>query len=317
MPDTNAEQAFAPATRLRQRMSEHVISDDRHAAQITLSVGLSTSPLGATGAEDLVRQADAALYAAKKAGRNAVRSWEQVRDDQASKPSPEQEAVRQMERRLHRMSQQAKEMFVQSMQSLVSAQEARDPNAKSHADHVTRYATAVAETMGLADREVDIIRRAALVHDVGKIGVPDSILTKEGRLTASERQAMEDHVLVGVQILAQLRFLDREIAIVRHHHERWDGKGYPDGCGGPCIPLGARILAVADALDAMTAERVYHAPRRLPEALAVMEAEAGRQFDPEVVDGLLRWVGSVSRRLGTDEVTVADLLATEAAAIAV
>lgn len=199
---------------------------------------------------------------------------------------------------------------MRSIRGLVHAQEARDPFAKCHSENVARFAVGIARTMGLDPQQVSTIRRAALIHDVGKIGVPDGILWKPGALTPAERRLMQEHVVAGVRILDQMRFLEREIPIVRHHHERYDGRGYPDNISGEAIPLGSRILAAADALDAITADRPYRAARPVPETLQVFLEEAGRQFDPLVVDALIQWVCRVRQRLGgTGDVTVADLLA--------
>jgi HD-GYP domain-containing protein (c-di-GMP phosphodiesterase class II) len=126
---------------------------------------------------------------------------------------------------------------------------------------------------------------------------------------------MEQHVIVGVCILEQLRFLDREVPMVRHHHERWAGQGYPDGIAGQGIPLGARILAVADAFDAITSDRPYRQARPVAEALRILQEEAGRQFDPGVVDALVQWVRHMADAGGGEaDLTVEDLVRPRAAA---
>lgn len=174
---------------------------------------------------------------------------------------------------------------------------------------MTRYAVAIAGVMGLDAEETATIRRAAVLHDIGTIGVADAILRKPGKLTAEERRVMEGHVLIGVRMLDQMHFLDREISLVRHHHERWDGCGYPDGLQGEAIPRGARILAVADALDAVVSDRVYRGGGTVMDAIQTLQDESGRQFDPAVVDALVRWVVEVGRGLGTEgAVTCEDLM---------
>ena len=189
------------------------------------------------------------------------------------------------------------------------AQEARDPYSKFHSENVAHYAACIARAMGMDAQHVETLCRAALVHDIGNIGVPDGILWKPGNLTSDERHLMQQHVTAGVRILDQMRFLEREIPIVRHHHERFDGHGYPDSVSGEAIPLGARILAVADTLDALTADRPYRTARPVHEALQTIVEEAGRQFDPTVVDALLEWVCETRAGLGGDaDVTVANLL---------
>ena len=181
-------------------------------------------------------------------------------------------------------------MFIQSVQNLVRAIEAHDPNTRGHSEKVAGYAVGIAETLDLADEDVDAIRRAGMVHDIGKVGISDAILRKPERLTPEERRLVEQHVLIGASILDQFGTLDGAIPIVRYHHERWDGRGYPDGLQGEAIPLGARVLAVADVFDALTSDRAYHRARDEAATLGILKQEAGRQFDPAAVEAMARWL---------------------------
>jgi putative nucleotidyltransferase with HDIG domain len=203
-------------------------------------------------------------------------------------------------------------MFIQSIWGLAQALEARDPYTKSHSENVMRYAVGIAETLGTGQADVHLIRRAAMMHDIGKIGVPDAVLRKPGDLNQGDREVMERHPLIAIRILDQMRFLEREMPIVRHHHERWDGGGYPDGIAGPAIPTGARILAVADAFDAITSNRIYRNARGLPDAVNVLTEESGKQFDPEAADAMRRWIRRVERELKlVGKLTSQQLLATQ------
>jgi HD-GYP domain-containing protein (c-di-GMP phosphodiesterase class II) len=138
------------------------------------------------------------------------------------------------------------------------------------------------------------VRTASLLHDLGKVGVRDAILDKPGPLTPEEWTAMRQHPVTGWKILGPLGFLAEEARSVRHHHERFDGGGYPDGLAGNAIPLPARIIAVADAFDAMRTVRPYRPPLPLEKALAELEGNAGKQFDPTVVDAFQTWFGARS-----------------------
>src|SRR6185436_4086239 len=161
----------------------------------------------------------------------------------------------------------------------------KDTGTRAHSQRVQSYASALARTVG----EEGVVRDPStpygfLLHDVGKIGIPDGILLKPGPLSPAERRKMETHTVLGEAMLSGVVFLKGEgLKIVRSHHERWDGRGYPDGLAGDEIPLGARVFAVADALDAMTSDRPYR--RALPWAAATteIEAQSGKQFDPDVV----------------------------------
>ena len=309
MPNTTAEEAVSAAERVRRQMAQRTVSDERQSARVTLSAGIAAlSSGGAATGDALVREADEALYAAKHSGRNCTRTWDQITHDHEAQAGANIEAVESLRRQVANLSLQSQEMFIESIESLIRALEARDPYTRSHSEHVTRYAVGIAEAMGLDADQTAVVRRAAMVHDIGKIGVPDAILTKVDPFTADERRTMQQHALIGVRILDQLRFLDREVPIVRHHHERWDGHGYPDAISGEAIPLGARILAVADAFDAITSERVYRRARDVHEALRILIEESGRQFDPNVVDALIQWVRANGDTLGQpQEVATVDV----------
>ena len=178
----------------------------------------------------------------------------------------------------------------QSMGALVAAVDAKDPYTRVHSLAVAAYSGAVARRMRLPAGAVETIRAAALLHDVGKIGIPDAILAKSGPLTAEEFEIIQRHPELALDILGHLRTLRSERPIILHHHERYDGTGYPAGISGDRIPLGARIVAITDALDTMLSARSYKQPYSIDRIRADFEANAGRQFDPDVVDVTLRWM---------------------------
>jgi putative nucleotidyltransferase with HDIG domain len=311
MPNTDAREAVSAVERIRRSIAGRVVSDGQRSLEVTISAGVSAldSKDRTAGPDLLIRQADETLYAAKHAGGNVTKTWNEIARDRTGEIADEAARVEDLRREVAGLSLQAKEMVVQSLGGLVHALEARDAYMKAHSANVTRYAVAIAETLELDPDEAGVIRRAAMVHDIGKIAVPDSILRKRGALDDHERRIMQRHVLAGVEILGQIRFLERETPIVRHHHEYWNGGGYPDGISGEAIPLGARILAVADAFDAITADRVYRKARSVSQALQVLIEESGRQFDAEVVDAMVKRVLEIGRELGKEsDLAVADLL---------
>ncbi len=182
--------------------------------------------------------------------------------------------------------------FENVVTALAAAIEAKDPSTRGHVQQVAHLAVAVGRRLGLDGARIEVLRYAAILHDVGKIGVPETILNKAGRLTRQEREAMERHVELGVEILESVELLAPAIPIIRAHQERWDGRRegrYPGylGLAGEEIPLEARIIAVVDAYDAMTSDRPYRRALPEPEAVAELQREAGRQFDPAVVEALV------------------------------
>lgn len=180
-----------------------------------------------------------------------------------------------------------KETIVTTIQSLVQALDARDPYTKGHSEQVALYAVMIAKEMGLADSDIENIRFAGLLHDIGKIGIPEKLLNKPGKLAPNEFNQIKMHPYISAQILKHVPLFTSLLPFVYHHHERWDGKGYPDGLKGEDIPLGARILTVADAFDAMTSDRVYRHGKGKDAAVNELVKCATGQFDPRVVDALL------------------------------
>ena len=175
-----------------------------------------------------------------------------------------------------------------TVETLALAVEAKDPDTRRHLERVEIYAVEVGRDLGLSETEMEALRAAALLHDVGKIAVPEYIVSKPGRLTPEEFEKLKTHTVVGAQIVEQIRFPWPVAPIVRAHHEKWDGSGYPDGLSGGQIPLGARILAAVDCLDALASDRQYRRALPLDEAMRLIRAESGRSYDPRVVDVLAR-----------------------------
>jgi HD-GYP domain-containing protein (c-di-GMP phosphodiesterase class II) len=186
------------------------------------------------------------------------------------------EDVRQLYQRMQRA-------ISQSLLGLANALEAKDPYTRGHSERVGAWSRRLGDVLGLAPKDAEQVARAGLLHDIGKIGVPEAVLGKRGALDADEWALMRRHPVVGSQIVAPFDFLAAGALVIRHHHERWDGSGYPDGLAGEVIPLGARIVAVADVYDALTSTRPYRPA--LPHAAAVQHliAEAGRTLDEHVV----------------------------------
>jgi response regulator RpfG family c-di-GMP phosphodiesterase len=178
------------------------------------------------------------------------------------------------------------ESYLATVTSLASALESRDTRTGAHSQRVQRYAMELLDLVDPGRLERDPgLRYGFLLHDMGKIAIPDRILQKPGPLTRGERSRMQEHTVLGEQMLGGVSVLHGEgLRVVRSHHERWDGRGYPDGLRGSEVPLGARVFAVADALDAMTSDRPYRRAQPWSTARDEVVAQAGRQFDPEVVD---------------------------------
>lgn len=183
-----------------------------------------------------------------------------------------------------RLRQDLEDTYMETILTLARAVDARDAYTAQHSQKLAEWAVVTAQKLGLSDNEVQTIRWAALLHDIGKIGIPDSILRKPGPLTDEEWVVMKRHPELGAQIVAPLRKLEKITPLIRHHQEKYDGSGYPAGLKGEQIPLGARILTVVDAYGAMTDDRVYRRARTQSEAVAELKRCAGQHFDRHIVD---------------------------------
>ena len=175
-----------------------------------------------------------------------------------------------------------------TIETLALAVEAKDQTTHDHLERVETYAVEVAKDLGMEGEDLEALRAAALLHDVGKVAVPEYIISKPGRLTSAEFERMKTHTVMGSAIVERINFPYDVASLVRGHHEKWNGTGYPDGLEGQRIPLGARILGAVDFLDALTSDRQYRRAMPLPEALALLASESGKSFDPAVVEVLIR-----------------------------
>ncbi len=178
-----------------------------------------------------------------------------------------------------RLFDNLKESYLSTVIALAAAVEARDPYTRNHCERVADYAEALARRLNLPDDEIEKIRQASLLHDIGKIGIPDRILLKGGALSEAEYDVIKTHPVISASIIADIPFLEDIVPLIRHHHERFDGKGYPSGLKGEQIPLGARIIAIADAFDAMTENRPYRSALSRREALEELLKAQNEQFD--------------------------------------
>jgi putative nucleotidyltransferase with HDIG domain len=179
-------------------------------------------------------------------------------------------------------------VYLETIRSLAAAIDAKDSYTHGHSRRVTDLSVGIAMEMELSKTEVDTIRHASLLHDVGKIGISEQILLKPGRLTDDEFETIKSHPHIGAGILNSIEFLKNVCEIIKHHHERFDGKGYPNGLSHQDIPLGSRIICVADSFDAITSNRPYRKPMTFQEAVDEIVNCSGSQFDPKVVEAFVR-----------------------------
>ena len=298
LPETASAGAAIVAERIRTTMDGKVVSFGSSEITATVSIGIADCNAGKVREpHDLIDLADRALYAAKQAGRNRLAQAHDLVGPAWAEGSKESDRVSALRERLSALDSQFKGLFVRVLQEIVHALEIRDPHMANHARKVQYYALLIARRMYLPDPIVKSVELASLLHDIGMLALPDSVVMCPRKLSKEQWETMQRHPLLGARILAGMEFLEPIIPAVRSHHEYFDGMGYPDGLEGNAIPLAARIVAVADVFDAMTSPRSFRAAKSVPEALAELANVSGSQFAPDVVEAFLAMADSLGDKL--------------------
>lgn len=278
LPATDFDGLRALAERMRAAVAEHTFAIGGGLG-LTCSLGLALFSSDAHDRDSLVQAADNAMYAAKKLGRDQVRTF---RDPLVAEVSHSADEAISREGAT----------IAGTVDALTKLLEARDAPTAAHTQLVAEHAMIIARALGLDHRATELVGQAGRLHDLGKISVPDAVLRKPARFSAEEQLTMRQHPLIGAEVISLIPALRGLAPIIRAHHERWDGHGYPDGLAGESIPLAARIVTVADAFTVMVADRPYQPAQDLTYAVAELRRCAGSQFDPRVVDALVNHLAS-------------------------
>jgi putative nucleotidyltransferase with HDIG domain len=266
LPQAPLDDAYKVAERIRRNVETEM---DAKGTALTCSMGLASWPTDGVMRADLLKAADAALYHSKQLGRNRISLAPEVIVSEGSEATPGQEGDSAIMSTIH---------------ALAATVDAKDHSTYGHSAKTSKYATELAKAMGYSEDGIARIQAAALLHDIGKIRVSDALLVKRGPLSEDDWEPIREHPKLGVAILKHVKGLNGCLAAIRYHHEHYDGNGYPGGLKGEEIPLDARILAVADAYDAMTSPRPYRDGKSShDEAIEELKQCAGSHFDPEIV----------------------------------
>ena len=309
MPETTVESARQLAAKLRSWVASDVLLRDKN---ITASFGIAGFPIHGSTPQELIQVADSSMYLSKHQGGNSVSTAEQGDTSDRKRWKKDvleaylgvtlkrkfatgPEAFEEIYRRLEQFTRSLKEQgggspgeglpaaVVETVTSLAFAIDAKDQYTNGHSQKVSGYAVTIAQALGMSPAETEEIRLAGMLHDIGKVGIPESILHKSGPLDVTEWETMKTHTELGSKILEPLQAMARIREMIRHHHEFYDGSGYPDRLEGDRIPYGARVIAIADAYDTITSERTYKKARTPEDAFAELERCASNQFDPGIV----------------------------------
>lgn len=277
LPYHDSRQAFEVSERIRLEIEASFFnSDDVTQRFLTSSIGICTYPHAAPNAEELLKRADLAMYKAKNLGKNQSIIYSPMVASLAN--------ANKTEDMLHKPS------YTATIYALTAAIDAKDHYTFGHSQRVAEYSTLLASELNIDKAHIEILREAALLHDIGKLGIPENILTKAGKLNNDEFDIVKKHVEMSITIIKHLPSINHVIPAVIGHHERWDGTGYPRGLKGESIPFAARCLAITDAFDAMTSSRPYRAGFSVNAALNEIKNNIGTQFDPAMANLFIKLV---------------------------
>jgi|GEM_PF-403002 len=271
LPGANSERIISVIERIRKAFDKMMDMDEVFGLpdKVTISAGYSIYPEFAKSKDELIMQADSALYRAKNMGRNNVQLYRDVFED------------------IKYFFDNDEKLFA-GLRAILGTVSAKDKYTLGHSERVMDYAVMIGKAMGLSDERIRLIKIAALLHDIGKVEIPESVLNKSGQLTDEDRYLLKKHPDYSVAILEPLApGIDNLIDSIKYHHERFDGSGYPSGIKGDNIPLEARILCVADSFDAMLSDRPYRKGMKLDEVIEELKNNSGTQFDPCAVQAFL------------------------------
>lgn len=276
------EEMLGIAHKIQSALEQNHTEKPKVLQPVTMSIGISLYSPEASAVDEVLKQAECAACFAKQNGKNRVEIY-------GAANGKDRESLK---------NRSAYAEVSSTVYALTAAVNAKDPYAFEHSSHVSQYAAMLAEEIGLSSKEVCTIKEAALLHDIGKIGIPEHILNKKDTLTPEEYEIIKGHVAASVEMIHFLPNINYVIPAVLSHHERYDGEGYPRGLAGEEIPLSGRILAVCDSYDAMVSERSYKEPISVEQAVCELRDNKGTQFDPELADVFISLIPQLHKVTG-------------------
>lgn len=289
-PGTDKSTALLLARRLLDDINLYNFGNKKDIVKLKLSIAVATFPedrivLGG----DLIELVQQILSKVKECGGNNVYSAQDLKKAKLAIPGREEpEDVKFLKEKIDKLTKGANQSLIEAVLAFAKTLELKDHYSGEHVEKTVRYATELARALNLSNDEIERIRQASILHDLGKIGISDKILLKRSKLSKYEFEEIKKHPRIGVDIIRPIQFLHNLIPLILYHHERWDGRGYPNGLKGEDIPVGARIIALADVYQALTSDRPYRRAFSKQEAIKIIKEGSGTQFDPAIVEKFLQ-----------------------------
>jgi diguanylate cyclase (GGDEF)-like protein/PAS domain S-box-containing protein len=290
-PSTTRSSALTLAQRIQEAINLYNFGNSKNTVKLKLSLAVASYPEDyILNGMDLVKHTDHILSKAKESGGNRVYSSLDIKKEkqQALENGAKSADVKFLKEKLDKLTKRANQSLIEATFAFAKTIDLKDHYTGEHVEKTVHYATEIANLLGLPRNDVELVKQASILHDLGKIGVSEKILLKKSKLTKEEFEEVKKHPRIGVEIIRPIHFLHSIVPLVLYHHERWDGKGYPYGLKGEEIPVGARIIAIADVYQALISDRPYHKAYSENEAVGIIKKGSGTQFDPHIVITFLR-----------------------------
>ncbi|MDD5491883.1 MAG: diguanylate cyclase, partial [bacterium] len=278
--------------RLLDKVNDTAFGNKKQKVKLKLSIAVVSYPeQKMTKAADFLEKADHILLKAKEFGGNRVYSsldTSHLKKETMNKKGP---TLKYLKEKMDRLNKRANQSLIEAIFAFARTIELKDHYTGEHVEQTVNFATDIAKALKLPKEDILLIKQASILHDLGKIGISEKILLKPSKLTGKEFNEIKKHPLIGADIIRPIQLLHGLLPYIVHHHERWDGKGYPSGLKGDEIPVGARIIALADVYQALTSNRPYRKAFKKKEAIQIIRKEAGSHFDPQIVSVFIDLLG--------------------------
>lgn len=292
LPQTDKQNALILAERILDKVRLYTFGDNKQDVKVKISMGLANYPQDSViNAMDLIEHSDIALTRAKEAGGNRIcildESHKNLEEDNLDRFT----TVELLKEKINKLTKRTNQSVIESVFAFAKAISLKDHYTGEHVEKTVKYAEAIGRELGLSKDDLERINQASMLHDLGKIGIPEQILHKNSALSEEEYNQIKRHPQIGIEILSNIQYFHGVIPFILYHHERWDGKGYPTGLKGEEIPMGARVVAIADVFEALTSDRPYRKAYSSQKAVELICQDSGTKFDPHAVNAFVKVFG--------------------------
>ena len=295
LPEIDRKNAIIVSKKIIRAFEKKGFGDEKNIVNLKCSIGIVSYPEDPLfSPKEMFESVEKSVFKVKTAGGNGVGSYIRgfVKDDDREEISDKDRLLKALKEKMSFFAIKGEDSILEAIYSLSKSLELKDHPTRAHSEKTVHHAVKLAQKFGLSEKDIEDVRRAAILHDIGKLGIPDKILLKKGPLTKREFEVVKQHPKIAVEIISAAEFLKDSIPYVLHHHEWFDGGGYPDGLKGENIPFGARIISIVDVYEALTADRPYRKALTKKEAIKLIKNNSGTQFDPKLVDAFIGLISS-------------------------